>query len=299
MDVPPPAQAEVVERIRAKYPELTASQNRVADYILKHPEEAVILSSTRLAEKVGVSQSTVVRLTYFLGYESFKGLQRALQAQLALRLDSVARMQFSIAQADEDAPVVHKAMQGDVEAIVRTMQMVPVALIDKVIDEIIDARRIYLIGSGASSIASSFLGLGLRCLRFDTLDLLQAGSEMAEQVLGMQARDALIAYSYARYARSTITCAEFARKMGARVIAFTDSPVSPLAQLADTVVVTTPFPAWYLGAPVAQVSLGGAILAGLVGRRRLKIEERLSNTEMTFDFFNTFVSSPNGKEQEN
>src|SRR5215472_11895764 len=62
-------------RIRSTYDSLRAAEQRVADFILKNPEELIHLTVTELAERTQTSESTVVRLCQkieYKGYQEFK-----------------------------------------------------------------------------------------------------------------------------------------------------------------------------------------------------------------------------------
>ena len=51
---------EVLKCIQEILPELTRTQTKVAEYILVHPEEVCFLPLRMLAEKVGVTETTIL-----------------------------------------------------------------------------------------------------------------------------------------------------------------------------------------------------------------------------------------------
>ncbi|CCP05548.1 putative DNA-binding transcriptional regulator [Erwinia amylovora MR1] len=70
-------------RIRQLYPRLAMNERRLADYLLSRPEHALHLSSQKLADESGVSQSSVVKFAQKLGYKGFPALKLALSESLA------------------------------------------------------------------------------------------------------------------------------------------------------------------------------------------------------------------------
>lgn len=56
-------------RIRQLYRSLSRNDQKLADFLLHHTEEARHLSSPRVAEMTGVSQSSVVKFAQKLGYK--------------------------------------------------------------------------------------------------------------------------------------------------------------------------------------------------------------------------------------
>src|SRR5471032_3338508 len=62
-------------RIRQIYPALAQNDRKLADFLLEQPEQARHLSSQKLAELVGVSQSGLVKFAQKLGYKGFPALK--------------------------------------------------------------------------------------------------------------------------------------------------------------------------------------------------------------------------------
>ena len=58
-------------------------------------------------------------------------------------------------------------------------------------------------------------------------------SEVFEQILRISADDVFIGLSFPRYSKRTVKAMQFAKDRGAKVIAITDSKVSPLTKMAD------------------------------------------------------------------
>ncbi len=62
--------------------ELATNQQHIADFILAQPEETVTLSSQVLAERVGVSQSAIVKFSQKLGFKGFPALKVAISEEI-------------------------------------------------------------------------------------------------------------------------------------------------------------------------------------------------------------------------
>ena len=69
-------------RIQGAYASLRAAEQRVADFILKHPEELIYLTVTELAERTQTSESTVVRLCQKIGYKGYQEFKIMLARDL-------------------------------------------------------------------------------------------------------------------------------------------------------------------------------------------------------------------------
>ena len=69
---------EYFSKINGVYPNLGRVEQRVANFIKNYPEEVVRLPINVLADKVGVSSSTIVRLCRRLGIEGYSDLKLQL-----------------------------------------------------------------------------------------------------------------------------------------------------------------------------------------------------------------------------
>ncbi len=72
--------------------QLTEAQKRAARYIMDHYEESIFLTASKLAEKAGVSEATIVRFAQVLGFDGYPKLQQMLRTQLQDRLTTVTRL---------------------------------------------------------------------------------------------------------------------------------------------------------------------------------------------------------------
>ncbi|HEX3452887.1 MAG TPA: MurR/RpiR family transcriptional regulator, partial [Solirubrobacteraceae bacterium] len=69
-------------RLQGAYGTLRAAEQRVADFILKHPDELIYLTVTELAERTNTSESTVVRLCQKIGYKGYQEFKIVLARDL-------------------------------------------------------------------------------------------------------------------------------------------------------------------------------------------------------------------------
>ncbi len=58
----------VKQLIRDRRPDMTKSHQVVAGYVLDHIDDVAFLSITELAERIGVSEATLVRFAKELGF---------------------------------------------------------------------------------------------------------------------------------------------------------------------------------------------------------------------------------------
>ena len=84
----------VFDRISQMHSELSASQRKLAAFIMDHAKEAAFMTSIELADATGVSNPTVIRFISALGYEGYREFQFALQNAVQNELSSLERLSY-------------------------------------------------------------------------------------------------------------------------------------------------------------------------------------------------------------
>lgn len=70
--------ADLLVRINQNFSSFSKGQRLLANYIMENYDKAAFVTASRMGHTVGVSESTVVRFAYALGYDGYPELQRAL-----------------------------------------------------------------------------------------------------------------------------------------------------------------------------------------------------------------------------
>ena len=96
-----------------------------------------------------------------------------------------------------------------------------------------------------------------------------------EQVYHLQPKDLLISISFSRYTRVTQEITELGKKHGAHILALTDSPVSPVARLADVALVMPADFSSFQISTLGAMAVAEALLATVAQRIPEEAEQRL------------------------
>ncbi|MGI6193718.1 MAG: MurR/RpiR family transcriptional regulator, partial [Christensenellales bacterium] len=86
---------DLLQCINASYKSMSKGQKQIAQYILDNYDKAAFITASKMGSLVGVSESTVVRFAYALGYDGYPALQRSLQELIRNKLTSVQRIQLT------------------------------------------------------------------------------------------------------------------------------------------------------------------------------------------------------------
>ena len=68
--------------IYEKIPSLSAGQRKVAEYILNNKDEFSYATLAKLSKDISVSETTVIRFAYSLGFDSFSAMQQKLREEI-------------------------------------------------------------------------------------------------------------------------------------------------------------------------------------------------------------------------
>ena len=242
---------------------MSKGQKQIAEYILNNYDKAAFITASKMGQTVGVSESTVVRFAYAMGYDGYPELQKSLQELIRNKLTSVQRMALSADVQEQD--VLKAVLKADMANIRATVDTIDQGSFQAVVDALAGARRIYIVGMRSSTPLASFMVYYLNWLLDDVRQVSAGPSDALEQLADIRPEDAAIGISFPRYSKSSITALRFAQQAGAFTAAITDSLLSPLAEYAQETLIAHSDMASFVDSLVAPLSLINAIIFA-VGR---------------------------------
>lgn len=279
---------DLITKIQSELPGFSKGQKQIARFILEHYDKAAFMTASRLGVTVGVSESTVVRFATELGYDGYPHLQRALQEMIRNKLTSVQRMKVA-GDRMGGRDVLQTVLHADTDMIRVTLDEIDRDAFQGAVDALMGAKRIYILGVRSSSALASFLGFYFNLL-FENVTLVHTNSvsEIFEQVLRVGPGDVLFGISFPRYSKRTLSAMKYARDRGARVIALTDSQLSPLARVADHVLIARSDMASFVDSLVAPLSVINALIVAVGMSRRDEIEQTFNKLERIWEEYDVY-----------
>ena len=279
---------DLISKIQTELPGFSKGQKQIARYILEHYDKAAFMTASRLGVTVGVSESTVVRFATELGYDGYPHLQRALQEMIRNKLTSVQRMEVSSDRLG-GRDVLRTVLHADTDMIRQTLDEIDRDAFQGAVDALTGAHRIYILGVRSSSALANFLGFYFNLL-FDNVTLVHTNSvsEIFEQVLRIGPGDVLFGISFPRYSKRTLSAMQYARDRSAKVIALTDSQLSPLARVADHLLLARSDMASFVDSLVAPLSVINALIVAVGMSRRDEIEHTFNKLESIWEKYDVY-----------
>ncbi|MFI3227978.1 MAG: MurR/RpiR family transcriptional regulator [Clostridia bacterium] len=280
--------SDILAEIKNRREEFSKGQKLIADFVLEHYDKAAYMTAHKLGVAANVSESTVVRFATELGYDGYPKFQKDLLNLIRTKLTAVQRMQVANERVSSES-VLDTVLNSDIEQIRTTLGEIDHEVFDEVVDELIKANKIYILGVRSSSALASFMGFYFN-LMFDNVKLINSASssEIFEQTVRVREGDVVLGISFPRYSQRTVKMIEYARTKGAKTIALTDSKTSPLAENSDYTLVSKSDMASFADSLVAPLSIINALISAISQRKSEDIVQTLTQLENIWDEYEVY-----------
>jgi len=278
---------DLMRLIQGKFIRLSKGQKLIAEYILKYYDKAAFMTAAKLGISVGVSESTVVRFAIELGFSGYPKLQKALQELIKNKLTTVQRLELKN-DYFSDGDALKGVLKADMENIRATLEKINQNTFEDVVKNIFEAERIYIIGLRSSTAIAEFLGFYLNIILQNVKIVSYGISDVFEQMINVGEGDLVIGIGFPRYAAKTIDALKFSQDRGAKVVALTDSLLSPLAAQADYTLIAQSNMASFVDSLVAPLSVVNALIIAVGMREKENISDIFGNLEQIWQTYNVY-----------
>ncbi len=230
-------QPALIEKLKQEIDTFTPRQRGLAEFILQNPESLAFLTITDLAKRVGVSEATVTRFCGALGYEGYAHLCREVQETIQSELSTVGRFQLVRTMGrhsgeTQSPSAFERVLSTEIDNLINLTKNIRTADFYRCVDWMAAADRICIIGSMASSCLTNYFGYMLGKIS-PRVDVLCGHGGTASAVCNHLSQKSLVfLISFPRYPKVTVELGQLVAQKGARIVALTNSPVSPVVPLA-------------------------------------------------------------------
>ncbi|KPF86730.1 hypothetical protein IP70_06090 [alpha proteobacterium AAP38] len=285
------ADTELGRRLLAVMADGTASNRTIAEHLLRNPVRITAWSIEDLASAIGVSNATLSRFARAVGYAGYPDLRAGMAETLQTVLRPVEKLRSSFDRADPTQAAINEGLEATLSHLSRVAeQMAGGTQLSELVSRLNAARTIYVMGFGLSAHVAGLLTLGLQPFCANLVNVVEfGGTEVAAgRLMNLGEGDVLIAIAFPRYAQAALHLTSFAKSRRAHVVAITDSPVSPLAQRADTVLLAESTH------PVLSSSMTAAVLMAetLVTAMMLSNRDNVAHAESLTDAISSYLHNP-------
>ena len=286
----------LLTKLETNMSSFSKGQKKIAAYIMENYDKAAFMTASTLGEKVGVSESTVVRFATELDFKGYPELQKEIQQMIKSKLTAVQRMEVS-KNLIGDGDVIRNVLTGDIDLIRQTAEKTSREDFKNAVDAINRADKIYILGVRSSAALASFLAFYFN-LVFENVILVDtsSASEMFEQMFRISEADVCIAISFPRYSKQTLNALRFIADRGATVISITDNEESPMVQYTDHLLIAKSNMASVVDSLVAPLSLINALIVSVTLSRTDEVYSNFNELESIWDSYQVYEKEESSDE---
>lgn len=283
------------EKIKEKYKSLSKSQKKIADYILEHFEQAAFLNAAKMAATVGVSESTAARFASCMGYASYGEMQRDMLSAIQARFSSEEYDQREIPalgrgnDLTDVTNLMKKVLEADAKNIMDTIPGIDAGAFHTATHILMNARTVYIVGIRTCAPLAEFLHFYLNMFRENVLLVNTTSvSETFEQMIHVNAKDAVVGLSFPKYSMRTLKAMEFANGRNAQIISITDSEYSPMNLYSSCNLWAKCSMNSIVDSLTAPLSVINALIVSMSVQYRERLKENLQCMEEVWNDFQTY-----------
>lgn len=221
---------DIVLRIKEEYRKLTKSEKKVADYFIENYKDAINESTQSIAVATDTSPATVIRFVKTLKFDGLQQLKLAIAADMDSQKPDIT--DEIIYQKDGLSEIVEKNKRNLINSIERLYALMDLELIEKSVDAIDSAKKVYLFGVGASGIVCYDINYKLSRIGKDVV----FNNDIHLQLVNLNfitKEDACVCVSYSGNTKETVLVAEIAKKAGAKTVGICCYGRNELSKICD------------------------------------------------------------------
>ena len=261
---------KIIDTIYSELSTMSASDQKIAQVVLKQPEQVVNYTISKLATEAGVSDASVTRFCHNLNLTGFHDLKIQL-AQNAT--ESVSLQNMSRDDASANLELIEKNKVAEIKA---TLENVTEAKLDRVLRLLTESRIVQVSAEGDTYPVAADAVYKFNQIGFLAIDSGGTIETAIAQTMNLNKKDCLLVISNSGEAAGIIKQIKVAKQKGMQVIAITNRADSPIALLADvhlkTAVRQTVMQSQYYFSRVASMTMIEALYLLLIARDAGRVE---------------------------
>ncbi|MEJ8545982.1 MurR/RpiR family transcriptional regulator [Brevibacillus borstelensis] len=288
------------EKIRVQYGKLTASQKILARFVLERADMIAMHSARKVADMTQMSEATVIRFCYALGYSGYTQLQEEIRKSLIpadYQRGPVEHYRDATGGQIHSENFVQFTLEAQHKAISQTEASLSEESCRTAVDMILRASKIMVVGYMWNQIPAKWFSSALNTIKGNT-SMYTGAMDHADYFIAEQDKDWLvIVISFPRHSREVVRLVKTVKEMGAKIMAITDGELSPVATEADLLVkVQTPQPSMTNGMPIIFSTLN-VLLNGIMVMDAERVQKRLRHFDEASGKFYSFAADEDMKEE--
>lgn len=224
----------VFQRITQEYYQLTASEKKLANYVVANGQRTQSMSISELAGECAVAEATITRFCRRMGYQGYSAFRLAIAASAVTRPSDADLLSGEI-HADDTVPILCRKLAGaEIDAITETQALIQPERIQAAADLLLSADRVMCMGQGASMLMAEEAA-HLFTTVFSGFFPVSDSHMQVITTSKLTERDAILAFSYSGATKELLDILRVAKAQKVPTLLVTRYCGSPGAAQADLV----------------------------------------------------------------
>lgn len=284
-----PSFEDLAALIRAKFPELSPQFQAGAAYLLNFPDEVAVSSMRKVAENAKVQPAALVRLSQQLGFPGWNEFREIFVARLRTRPEPLSSKARTLVKGGHHEALAHDMETAQQHNLTTTFAQNGARIVD-VAKLLRKAPHVHIAGFRSCFPVAFSLLYGYRLFRSSVSLVSGEAGTLEMQLRSIAKGHATVVISFAPYSREAARVAEAAKEQGSKLVAITDSAVSPIALSADEVLLFTHESPSFFPSLVAASAIAESLVAHLLALEGNTAIQQLSEAEDALHAKGAYVS---------
>ena len=267
---------ELKQIIESKYPSFTASHKTIAKYLLSNEDKFLFNTAYSLSEKIGVSESSIVRFAKAVGFDSYSEMQKFMQREYMRNTPTSVRLNETHNKPEN---ILEHSIKTDISYMLKLLNPSFYKDFIQAADMIANARRVVVGGSrGSASLAANF-AYNLQYLKADVILLASDSGDWQNSFFDCLPGDLLVTITMPKYSRRTGNMIRFAKEQQLQILTITDSKIAPPAEFSDCVLACEIGLEKFIWSSAVVISTLNALLLQIASKKDPDIQERIKKLD--------------------
>lgn len=219
-----PDRDSFVRRVRGQLDGLSATERRLADFVLAFPGELASYAANELARLAGVSNATVTRFIRRLGYTSYEEARRHVREhrESGSPLFQPSQTQAGITSSAKAGQLLAAHLARSQANLADTFGLLSDPQLREMVKALMAAPQVLIFGTRSSHGFAAYLRWQLMQVLPRVSLVPGPGETLGEYTAGLAARDCLVVFGMRRQTRQLAPFLEAGVNAGARILFISD-----------------------------------------------------------------------------
>ena len=266
------------KKLTENYEMFTHSQKTIANYLIDNQDNIAFDTLEDLAEKIGVSTTTVIRFSRVLGYQGYSDMQKDIQNNVRTKAALPDRFDKTNLNIPKNQ-LLQQSFSNDLNNIQKTLSLLNDEDLEKTIQMISNAKNLFVLGMRASFSIAHYFASRIGEIKPNVRLISSTGMIYPEEINCAQPEDVCVAYMFPRYSKTATTILSWFRSCGVKIILITGQNITSVTGYGDVILPCIVSSVYYKNSYAAPLCLTNFLIAALGQANPEESRRMLERTE--------------------